>query len=564
MVEVSSKQEHVREVCRKLKPILGAKMDQLFYAYSAEDVEGKKQIEGYLDILAAKYLARELEDNATDLVPPSKEQAYGEYALGTVQYAGRSRYQFGLREGDWIQHVAILGRTGSGKTNLGFLILKDLIEKRKPVLVFDWKRNYRDLLALPGFEGVEVYTVGRAIAPFRFNPLIPPRGTNPKTWLKKLIEVVAFSYCLGNGTLYLLQEAIDAVYEESGVYSGTVQRWPTFRDVLKKTREREARGREAGWLASTLRALSSLCFGQMDKVLNTASNQNLEHLLSKSAILEVDVLGHSDKVFLIQAMLLWVHHRRMTEGEREVFKHCVMIEEAHHVLSNERHSLIGGQSVMDITFREIREYGEALVFLDQAPSLISLSALGNTYCTICLNLKHQKDVNAMAQCMLLDGAERDILGSLEVGEAVVKLQGRSPRPFMIKIPEFEIRKGVVSDEMVSERMPQVIDEQTFLVENADETPEPEQGYRIQQREDAPALGPTSTVFLSDVRDYPESGVAARYRRLGLSVRQGQKLKDKLLKQGLIQEHDEHTQTGRLKVVRLTEQGCQALSEHEDL
>jgi len=217
---------------------------------------------------------------------------------------------------------------------------------------------------------------------------------------------------------------------------------------------------------------------------------------------------------------------------------------------------------MDITFREIREYGEALVFLDQAPSLISLSALGNTYCTICLNLKHQKDVNAMAQCMLLDGAERDILGSLEVGEAVVKLQGRSPRPFMIRIPEFEIRKGVVSDEMVSERMPQVIDEETFLIADADETREPEQGYRIQQRADEPSLGPTSMAFLADVRDYPESGVAARYRRLGLSVRQGQKLKDKLVQQGLIQEHDEHTPTGRIKVVRLTEKGELAMSEHD--
>jgi DNA-binding MarR family transcriptional regulator len=135
---------------------------------------------------------------------------------------------------------------------------------------------------------------------------------------------------------------------------------------------------------------------------------------------------------------------------------------------------------------------------------------------------------------------------------------------MIKIPEFEIRKGVVSDEMVSERMPQVIDEETFLVEDTDETPEPEQGYRIQQREDAPALGPTSMAFLTDVRDHPDSGVAARYKRLGLSVRQGQKLKDKLIERGLIQEHEEHTQTGRIKVVRLTEQGWQALSERGGL
>ena len=57
------------------------------------------------------------------------------------------------------------------------------------------------------------------------------------------------------------------------------------------------------------------------------------------------------------------------------------------MLSDERRSLVGGQSVMDIIFREIREFGESLILLDQHPSKISLSALGNTNCTIAMNLK---------------------------------------------------------------------------------------------------------------------------------------------------------------------------------
>jgi hypothetical protein len=51
---------------------------------------------------------------------------------------------------------------------------------------------------------------------------------------------------------------------------------------------------------------------------------------------------------------------------------------------------------MEITFREIREFGESLIILDQHPSQISLPALGNTYCSICMNLKHKTDINAMA------------------------------------------------------------------------------------------------------------------------------------------------------------------------
>jgi hypothetical protein len=546
----TGKTEYIRQLCRSLRPILGDRISQVFEAYCAEDDNGKQQIETYLELLSTKHLPASLDGNEPGLIPPSEKQACGAYTIGSVVYASRYLYDFGLREEEWIQHVGVFGRSGAGKTNVGFVILKQLQDKGKPVLIFDWKRNYRDLLALPEFKNLEVYTIGRNIAPFTFNPLIPPKGTNPKTWLKKLIEVIAHAYLLGNGVMYLLQQAVDAVYEEAGVYSGQIERWPTFRDVLEKARNRDARGREAGWLSSTLRALSCLCFGDMDRLVNTGENQNLEHILSKTVILELDALTQQDKIFFVEALLLWIHHRRMIEKQRETFKHAILIEEAHHIFSGERRSLVGGQSVMEITFREIREFGESLIILDQHPSQISLPALGNTYCTICMNLKHKTDINAMAQCLLLD-SEKDVLGTLKVGQAIVKLQGRIARPFQIEVPEFPIEKGRVTDDWIAERMqhiaPAILDNGS-VSENV--LPD---SYLIQSTDNAIA-------FLKDVQEYPESGVAARYKRLGLSVRQGQNLIGKLLEQGLIEQNQEIINTGRLKVIHLSEKGQAILSE----
>jgi hypothetical protein len=235
---------------------------------------------------------------------------------------------------------------------------------------------------LPGFENLAVYTIGRSITPLSFNPLIPPTGTPPKTWLKKLIGVMAHAYLLGDGVIFLLQEAIDEAYEKAGVYAGTVARWPTMRNIQTILKNRASTGREAGWMSSALRALASLCFGEMDVLVNQG-HDNLDDLLKRPAVLELDALAQSDKVFFTQAVLLWIHHKRMVEPIRETFKHAIVLEEAHHVLSDERKSLVGGQSVMDITFREIREFGEAMIILDQHPSQISMPALGNTYCTIC-------------------------------------------------------------------------------------------------------------------------------------------------------------------------------------
>jgi hypothetical protein len=449
--------------------------------------------------------------------------------------------------------MAILGRSGAGKTNIGFMVLKGLKQKNKPFLVFDWKRNYRDLVSLPEFKDVEVYTVGRNIAPFTFNPLIPPAGTNPKTWLKKLNEVIAHAYCLGNGVLFLLQQAVDAVYEEAGVYDGTVEKWPTFKDVLIKARGMDARGRESGWLSSTLRALATLCFGDMDTLLNTNNNNSIDHILDKNVILELDAFTQSDKTFFVQACMLYLHHKRMTEERREDFKHAIIIEEAHHVLSDERRSLVGGQSVMDIIFREIREFGESLILLDQHPSKISLYALGNTYTTICMNLKHKTDINAIGQCMLLD-KEKDILGSLEVGQAVVKLQGRIALPFQVSIPEFVIEKGRITDTYVKKHMQDIA------------PAEHEQDFRLPANAEANSTMSKKAdlaknlelAFLRDVQDNPDSGIAQRYKRLGLSVRQGQKLKQTEIQKGLIQESTETTSEGRLKLLCLTFQGTSIL------
>ncbi|MCC6487750.1 MAG: ATP-binding protein [Candidatus Hydrogenedentes bacterium] len=553
----SGNPERVRELCRRLRPILGPQMDRIFLAYSLEDVDGKRQIETYLEALAVKHIPMRLDVSSIDLVPPGPNALTGPYKVGEVVYAGKPIAPFGIREQEWIQHVGVFGRSGAGKTNLGFEIFRQLLLHDKPVLVFDWKRNYRDLLVRPEFMDVEVYTVGRDVAPFYFNPLIPPPGISPVSWLKQIIEVVAAAYCLGNGVLYLLQTTLDMVYNESGVYAGEVDRWPTFREVLVKAREYNARGRESAWLSSTLRALSSLCFGQMDDTLNTPHDQSqtIGHMLRRSVILECDALGQADKTFLISALLLYIHHYRMAEGEREVFKHAIMIEEAHHILANERTSLIGGQSVMEITFREIREFGEAIIILDQHPSKIAISALGNTYTTICLNLKHAKDVSAMSQAMLLENDEKDLLGSLEVGQAVVKLQGRAPRPFLIEIPEFELTKGTVTDNAIRLKMGLLSlrnegQEMAHAVEVGDD------GTRhVVESPQKPVTG--EWALLQDIISYPDSGVAARYKRLGISVRQGQKLKMRAVAEGLLAEVEEHTLTGRLVVLRLTEKGRQS-------
>lgn len=545
-----TKIERVKQLCRKLRPVIGTQIDKIWQAYLIEDDKGKGEIEEYLKLLSASVISERLEKDQIFLFPPLKERAAGSYYIGDVLYNKKCLYPFGLREKEFIQHVGIFGRSGAGKTNLGFSIVLELVKKNKPFLIFDWKRNYRDLIALPEFQDILAFTVGRNIAPLRFNPLIPPQGTDPRTWLKKIIEVVAHSYFLGEGVMYLLQKAINSVYRRHGVYDGSVNQYPTFRDVLRWFDKYKAKGREANWLSSTLRAISTICFGEMNRLTNIG-NQQIEYLLKKKVILELDALTQSDKIFFIEALLLWMHHYRLQEKEREAFKHAVIIEEAHHILSGEKASLTGGESIMETTFREIREFGESLIILDQHPFQISLPALGNTYTTITMNLKHKKDVNTIAQCMMLGRTEKEYPGNLEVGEAIVRLQGRIMKPFLIKIPEFEIKKGVVTDEILREKMLRyfgysrgkqaLIQDITHISKIAE----------IREEE---------KILLIDILKHPFSAIVKRYQRLNLNRRKGNVFKNNLINKGYIIPKEIRLSNGRMMLFELTDKAKQSLEK----
>jgi len=59
---------------------------------------------------------------------------------------------------------------------------------------------------------------------------------------------------------------------------------------------------------------------------------DLASLLERRVILELDVLTSADKTFLVEALLLWIHHYRLGHARREEFKHALIIEEAYHIL----------------------------------------------------------------------------------------------------------------------------------------------------------------------------------------------------------------------------------------
>ena len=111
----------------------------------------------------------------------------------------------------------------------------------------------------------------------------------------------------------------------------------------------------------------------------------------------------------------------------------------------------------------------------------------------------------------------------------------------MRTPKVPIVKGAISDGLIRQAMAPLIRP----------TEQPAMGA---QSANQPKLTESETAVLKDVALMPDSGVVARYTRLGLSGRQGDKAKRALIEMGLVEEIEEITPRGRIKVIRLSDAG----------
>lgn len=458
----------IEEISSKLKPILGSKIDELYFRYSmSESAEERNQVVQILSILYQKYLGKFL-DKKVLLEPPEQNAVSGEYELSKVVYANKELFPFALREQDWPRHVCISGMSGSGKTTLALNILQRFIEKDKPFLVFDWKKSFRSLINTD--PSIMCFTVGNDSISnlFKTNINIPPKGVSPKEWINTLCDLLTESFCVSFGVHKILLETLDEVFEGWDVYKGS-QHYPNWMHIKRmlEIRSKEARGREATWYESALRIATVLTFGDFGKVINYDGKKSLsvDELFDKKVIFELNSLGNVEKKFFAEYILTYIFKLKKANSEKnqETFNHAILVDEAHNIFLKSKTYFVS-ESVTDMIYREMREYGTCLICLDQHISKLSDTVKGNSACHIAFQQQLPQDVYDVSSIMQI-GDKKEIFTQLPVGFAIVKLSERYTSPFLIKVPYTDLRNAIISDENISSKMDCVI--QGVEVEKSD-------------------------------------------------------------------------------------------------
>jgi DNA-binding MarR family transcriptional regulator len=441
-----------------LSPVLGKETAlRLNRAYLIGDEDSKKRILELVDIVKAAVLSREDLKDSILLEPPPKQVAGdGEIAFGTVNYGRKRLYPMKLRKSSLLTHVGIFGSSGYGKTNIIYSLVTQLSQSNIPVLIFDFsKRNYRDLASTFLRSRMRIYTVGKNISPIKFNPLKPPEGVQLSQWMKEFSSIFDHAYWLLGGGRHVILKALDAVFKSNPN--------PNLSDIkswLTKYGSINMPARERNWLATAERPLESLCFKELGEVFDCQEGVPPSDFFrpGQITVLELDSLDNSDKSFFIEIILQWIRDWTLASSSRESLKGVIVLEEAHHVLNREKSRKLGTETVMDLLFREIRELGISIVYADQHPSLVSYPALGNTSTHVYLNLgldtQHSSDVQDASSMLGLRYEEQGTwLRRLPVGQGFMLTRSSTfTSPFLASFDEFPLKKGFVTDKMVSDLM----------------------------------------------------------------------------------------------------------------
>lgn len=436
--------QDLKNLCKKLKPVLGKRADALWIAYAtAETPSSKLEAEALINLLATQYLGTPVGQDSILLPPPSPEAAAGEFRLGTLCYGQKPLRPLYLRRENFIKHIGIFSITGGGKTNVAQLLLLGLLNKDVPFLVVDWKRSYHALRSLPveKVKEIEVYSVGRkGHTPFHWNPLRGPPNVHPKTWISVVAEALEKSHLSGPGVADILIETLDKKFGEFGFYDSVPEQYPNFFDATEELDRVQFRGRRMLWQDSAMRILRTFCFGPAAGAFNARNPLKLEELLDKPVIVELDQeLPKPLRVFLSDILLRWIHLYRLAQGKSEQLRHVTFLEEVHNLFPRSQAEYQATNSLENV-FREIRGFGEGLVSITQHPSLIPIYILGNCNTQIYLGLQHEEDIFTARRALFLEPGEEAFLDQLRVGEGIVKIKGRTG-PCLVKFPRVRVASG---------------------------------------------------------------------------------------------------------------------------
>ena len=441
---------------------------------------------------------------------------------------------FGLNRDVLNRHTFISSQSGFGKSNLIKLLFYQAREKGIHAIHFDRKGDLEHAVRY-GMDSI-------SWRHFRRNPLCPP-GTQVdiREWRNDFVKAFCELQQFWQRGLSLFLIGVDLLYKKFDVYRRW-QEWdwntmtfPTLIDLLavfrspEYTKRIKGQGKES--MFSIIDKLISLII-ELEPIVSCERGIEIAKLYQERRAVNYNVDGLSVEYqnFLIVCEILNYAHFFRTHGPRGQLNTLLFFDEAKGILGKQNQD----KFIVKDLVSKIRELGIGLVCADQIPSEISQFFFSNIGTLIMLRHSDGFDLQRLRYS---SGATPDqILDnySLKPGQAIIRSM-KCKDLHRVNIP-FEAAEKFISreelDRLMAPRLKELHDE-VIPVGNG-------QGADQRTTEDEPktdsfVVTDEERIFLEHLAknfDRPSSEI---YGALGISTSTGYRLKQRLLRKGLISE-----------------------------
>lgn len=341
--------------------------------------------------------------------------------LGRTQ----ANHAFHISADDLQQHVLVSGQSGFGKSTTVRSLLQQASRLGIPFLVVDPSKEEYLRWPQSGGELPRGIALGNLNA---WNPLACPEAKQDRH-TGRFLDALDAAYSLSRVNPLGWVEVRGAVRRAYIETDGQ----PTLRDVYRLLVARVAllgsrRQDEAAAIRMVALRIAD-CVAVPAFSLDPKAYIDWGDLLSQPTVLSLGrVTGSQDRSFVMGLLIgeLLTHREVEAEGANMVSptaRHILVIEEAHRLMTAITGATPGTSSqALTDGLAELRSTGQAIVLVEQNPSVLVGQALKGTATKICHRVGDQEEASLLAGS-LGDAALAPLLTRLGVGEVVV----RTPR-----------------------------------------------------------------------------------------------------------------------------------------
>lgn len=354
------------------------------------------------------------------------------------------------------KHTFITGTTGSGKSNTMYLLLQDLFQKGKKILVIEpAKGEYKKIFGGLTYKSengeekqVKVYGSNPNFTHLlRINPFEFSEQIHVFEHIDRLVEIFNACWPMYAAMPVVLKKAITDAYKNCGWDLDTssinvpygIKLFPTIKDVVSALQDyinnseysEQTKGDYKGSIETRLLSLSEGLTGSM--LNNPTNNLTDKELFEENVIVDLSKVNNSETKSLIMGLIIM----KLSEYYQSFGKmnsslnHVTVLEEAHNILKrtstnqSQECSNLTGKSVEMISnsIAEMRTYGEGFIIVDQSPSQVDMAAIRNTNTKIIMALPEADDRECAGKSIGLSDKQIEEIGRQKVGQGIVYQNG---------------------------------------------------------------------------------------------------------------------------------------------